>query len=258
MIGALSKFANELKGHMLKGRVTVYAPSSSSATNWQNFFGTNKSIYTMSGHISFSEGMFRPKLPNEFKAINFIIAGSSEPHKGQLSVVYAFINFYNQYYKQDKTNYRDFTLTIAGIKPEAGGYYTDFIINASSSLKEKIKLLYNPDINQMHEAMAGCNFTITYSIKDSFSIVTMEGMAYGHPIVRSESSGRAEQLTPYNGWPVSTKEWEGLVDTIECVLNKEKTSNEELAEMSKKSIEIAKKNHNARYRIIEDIAKAAK
>lgn len=257
MIGALGKFSNELKKQVLAGIATIYVPSSSSAVNWQKFFGIKKGIRTMSGHISYSSGMFVPKSPDKFEKIDFIIAGSSEPHKGQLSVEYAFISFYNQYYKHNKTKYRNFSLTIAGIKKDTGGYYAEYIINAASSLNDKVKLIHYPNLKQMHEAMADCNFTITYSIKDSFSIVTMEGMAFGHPIIRSESSGRHEQLSSDNGWAVDTKEWEKLVDTIEVVLNKDKTTNKELAKMSIKSVEIAKKNHDAKYRIINDITKAA-
>lgn len=254
MLGALNKFSSALKDLINKGLVTVYTPSSNSALNWQKFFNLKKGIYSMPGHITYSKGMFVPKAPDMFNEIDFIIAGSSEPHKGQLGVLYAFINFYNQYYKGNEAKYRDFLLTIAGLK-DSGGYYSDFIINASKSLKEKVKLIYNPNLKKMHKAMAESNFTITYSIKDSFSIVTMEGMAFGHPIIRSESSGRQEQLSSGNGWGVSTSEWEKLVDTIEVVLNKDKTSNQKLAKMSTKSIEIAKKNLNTEYRLINDLKK---
>lgn len=254
MIGALKKFTSELRELVLNKKATIYAPSQRSSENWKEALGLKDGVHTMPGHITLSEGMFEPKKQGDFKQINFITAGSSEPHKGQLSVEYAFINFYNQYYKRNRNLYREFTLTIAGVKRDAGRYYADFIMNASKGLDDKVLLIHDPNMEQVHRAMAKSNFTVTYSIKDSFSIVTMEGMAYGHPIIRSESSGQAEQLTPENGWGVDTSDWEGLVNTIELVLNKKKTSERKLLKMSTKSQEIAKNNIESDYRIIDDVA----
>lgn len=257
-IGSLKSFCKEIREHINKGDITIYAPSVNSTKNWQIFFGVKKGIYSMPGHVSYSEGMFVPKKPEQFNKIDFIVAGSTEPHKGQLSVLYAFINFYNQYYKDNRKKYRDFSLTIAGIKKDSGKYYADFIINAAKSLGDMVKLIYSPNQKQMHDAMEKCNFTITYSIKDSFSIVTVEGMAFGHPIIRSESSGRQEQLDTKNGWAADTSEWEKLVEIIETVLNKDKTKNDKLAKMSARSVEIAKNNYNSKYRFIKDITKTIK
>jgi GT2 family glycosyltransferase len=253
MLGALNEHTGEFSELINQGLVTVYAPSKNSTKNWQVHFGLKKNIYPMSGHITYHNSMFAKKQPEDFNEVNFIIAGSSEPHKGQLSVLYAFIDFYHQYYLNNKEKYRDFSLTIAGIKKIEGGYYAAFIENASKSLGNKVALLYNPDIQQMHKAMSNCNFTITYSIKDSFSIVTMEGMAFGHPIIRSESSGREEQFNGKNGWAVDTTEWDKLVNVIEEVLSKNKVSNQKLADMSYESIKISEQNYKSNYKLLDDI-----
>lgn len=253
MLGVLKQYSEDLRELINKNQLTVYAPSSNSIKNWQNFFQTKVNIHKMSGRISYNKDMFSVKKASDFEKIDFIIAGSSEPHKGQLGVLYALISFYNHYYQNDKRKYRDFSLTISGIKPDAGGYYVSFIENAAVELGKRVKLIYNPDLETMHGAMSRSNFTVTYSIKDSFSLVTVEGMAFGHPIIRSESSGRDEQLTGKNGWPTETTHWGGLVETLEEILNKDKTSGAKLAAMSRESVKIAKKNYSSEYRIISDV-----
>ena len=100
---------------------------------------------------------------------------------------------------------------------------------------------------------------MTFSIADSLSMVTFEGMSFGHPIIRSEASGQDEQLSiGRNGWLARTTNWLDLVDSIEDVLNKNKTPNSKLAKMSEESIKIAKKNHSSTYRILNDIERHTK
>ena len=100
------------------------------------------------------------------------------------------------------------------------------------------------------------NVTITYSSDESYSMVTIEGMVFGHPIIRSEASGVDEQLKPgVNGFQVETTDLYTLVSAVEEILNKDKTSTKKLVSMSKMSNKIAMGNINSKYKIISDIEK---
>ena len=81
-------------------------------------------------------------------------------------------------------------------------------------------------------------------------------MAFGHPIIRSEASGAEEQLDGGStGWAVSTEDLSTLVNAIEELLNKDKTSVDSLIKMSKASNKIALNNIENNYSIVSDISK---
>jgi hypothetical protein len=81
-------------------------------------------------------------------------------------------------------------------------------------------------------------------------------MATGHPIIRNESAGQKEQLVNNkNGYAVSSKDFAGLVEVIEKMLNKNKTSNKDLALMSKYSYKIAKEATKKEYVILKELYK---
>lgn len=237
-------------------KVTVYAPSSGSTRNWKKYFDTDKNILPMPGRISFGSKMFVPKTDKDFDKINFVLAGSREPRKGILNVMHALQTIDKYHLQKSPGKYRDFTLTIAG-NDYGGDFYNRFVQNEAKYFGNRIKLLGNTHHDDIYKILAKSNITITYSLTDSLSMVTFEGMAFGHPIIRSEVSGLEEQLiVGKNGWLARTSNWGELVDTIEEVLNKDKTSNKRLASMSRESIKIAESNYRSRYRILDDIKKS--
>jgi GT2 family glycosyltransferase/glycosyltransferase involved in cell wall biosynthesis len=237
-----------------KGKMTIYVPSSQTMLNWQKYLGTKCGFHIMPGRIFIDDGDFTIRSKTNFDKIDFSIVGSS-PMKGQLSVVQAMISFYHEYFQKNPNRYRDFSLNIIGIEDESIDWRIGFLRNAAKGL-EQVKIYKKRSHNEVHKLLKKFNFTILYSITEAFSMATMEGMAFGHPIIRNESSGQKEQLKPgVNGWAVDTKDWWGLVQTIEEILNKEKTSNEKLAKMSAESVKIARENRRQKYRLIDDVNK---
>ncbi|HRN97006.1 MAG TPA: glycosyltransferase [Candidatus Saccharibacteria bacterium] len=236
------------------GKMTLYSPSVMTTDGWKKAIGTTKNMYVMSGKINnLDSRMFKQRTSKDFNKINFILSGSSIPRKGALSVVYAINGFYNSFYTKDKQKYRDFTLTILGVGDDEY-FYNDFIKQSSKSFADKINLPpRQEDFRGVYDLFSKCNFTITYSVDETYSIVTIEGMSFGHPIIRSEVPGLQEQLkVGKNGWLAPTTDWWKLVEAIEEVLNKTKTSNDKLQQMSQESINIAEKAYNTPYRFIKD------
>ncbi len=73
-------------------------------------------------------------------------------------------------------------------------------------------------------------------------------MATGHPILRNDSSGIDEQLFEgKNGFYLESDDFNQVVDIIEAVLNKSKTSNEGLAKMSEYSNKVGLDQENNTY-----------
>jgi glycosyltransferase involved in cell wall biosynthesis len=208
----------------------------------------------MSGRIVFREGMFEKRQKTDFDKIKFVTSGSCYGNKGQLSIELALISFYNTFFKKSPEKYRDFEINIIGLDKDIKNYYSRTITEAAPGLDGRINLYHHMSQSEAFDIFKDSNLTITYSLEESFSMVTVEGMAYGHPIIRSDNSGSEEQLKEgKNGWKVSTKDWYGLVLAFEDLLNKEKTSNQKLLDMSNESIKIAKANYNSKYKIVEDI-----
>lgn len=234
-------------------KITMYNPSQATVDGWKNFLNINKNVHVMSGRVKYDERMFKKRPKSDFEEINFVSSGSSVPRKGYLSTVYAFISFYNYFYKNNPSKYRNFSLNIWGFE-EDDYFYNDFIKNASEGLSDRIKLLPKAiSLDAVYDFFVENNFNITYSIDETYSMVTMENMSFGHPVIRSEVPGLKEQLRQgKNGWIAPTTDWWRLVEVIEEVLNKEKTSLEKLKKMSDESIKIAIKQYEKPYRLIND------
>ena len=251
--GVTREYSNRIKKLIKGNKITIYTPSDQSNNNWKKHFKETNNIHSMPGHVTFHKGMFKKRSAKDFNTINFIIAGSREPRKGIISVLNALATVHKYHIQQNPDKYRDFTLTIVG-DDHKNDFHNRFIKNQSSFFGDKIRLLPGMSQTDLYPIIKNSNITITFSVGDSLSMTTFEGMAFGHPIIRSETSGQEEQLAPgKNGWLAQTTNWLELVDSIEEALNKEKTSNEKLSEMSAASINIAKLNHENRFRILDDI-----
>lgn len=251
--GATDKYRRSIGQLVKDGQITIYAPSSNSVKNWKNYFDVDVNIFSMPGHVSFHKDMFKEKIEKDFEDIDFIIAGSREPRKGILNVIHALITVERYHIQRDPGQYRNFTLTIVGNDHKCD-FYNRFIKNESSYFKDRVKLIGDTSQENLYDIIKKSNLTVTYSIADSLSMVSFEGMAFGHPIIRSEASGQEEQLIEGgNGWLTHTTNWIELVDAIEEVLNKKKTPSSKLSKMSAESVRIAKDNYTSNYRILDDI-----
>jgi len=235
-----------------RDKITMYVPSSGSRNNWKKYANSSKNIHVMPGRVGIKIEENAARSAKDFDSINFITTGTLAPIKGQLSIVHAIDAFYHQHYLKAPRQYRDFKLSIVGLDNNPFNFYSSSTKNTARGLEAHVKLYPRISVDEVYKILRRTNFTITFSIAESFSMSTMEGMAFGHPIIRSESSGRYEQLGG-NGWAVDTRKWYELVAAIEEVLNKAKTSNQKLADMSKRSLEIARQNYNQKYKIIKDI-----
>jgi len=194
----------------------------------------------------------------DFDKIKFVIVGSPDARKGSLEVVYAFTSFYNNLYKGNESKYRDFSLTVVGLSDDPryieSKLYSDRVRVAAKGLGDKVILYGHQPEHKTLEIIKENNLTVLYSLYECLPRVVFDGMAFGHPLLRNDCSGYEEQLVDgVNGWKTSSEDWQGLVSSIEEIVNKKKTSNSKLASMSKESAKLAEKFTDAKYIVIDDI-----
>jgi glycosyltransferase involved in cell wall biosynthesis len=217
--------------------------------------------------FQFPEEKFKVRKAHDFDELRFVATGSlMDMRKGQYPVLYALLDFYHNHYKPSPEKYRNFHVEFIGAyeKSDLGMHSAYHVKNIKKQFDLSALGLgnhYSITATMSHEKaiekIEKANITICYSLHEALPIFVYEGMAAGHPLIRNESPGQEEQLVDgENGFAVSSKDFAGLVEVIEELLNKNKTSNEDLAKMSKLSNEIAQKATSNEYSIIEDIRNA--
>ena len=236
-------------------KAKLYAVSKGSAEAYKEFFGTDKNTEVMNFRFDFPSDRFAVKDPEDFEKLDFVVTGAvSDGRKGQLPILYAFLNFYNNFYKKNPKTYRDFSLKFIGV--DEAGYIKKQMEVSAKGLDGKCEIVGQIPRAKVLDFVEEANMTICYSYHESMGIFVYEGMAFGHPIIRNDCYGQEEQLIDGgNGWAVRNDDYQTLCDAIEESLNLEKTSNDKLAKMSKVSEEIAEKATHPEYFVIDEIKK---
>ena len=247
-------------------KAKIYAVSDNVKNEYVNFFGTSKNIELMPFRFLFSDNDFRIRNPGDFDNISFVSTGSlMDMRKGQYPILYAFLDFYHNCYIKNPDDYRNFDIKFIGAYEKFdlsknAPYHIQNIMSQFSlsahNLDDHIIILPSMSHDDAISEIKKSDFTICYSLHEALPIFVYEGMAAGHPIIRNDCAGKEEQLIENeNGFAVYSDDFSGLVDTIEKILNKSKTSNKKLSEMSSISNKIAKKATKNTYQIIDEIAK---
>ena len=236
-------------------KAKLYSVSKGSAEAYKEFFGTDKNTEVMNFRFDFPSDRFAVKDPEDFEKLDFVVTGAvSDGRKGQLPILYAFLNFYNNFYKKNPKIYRDFSLKFIGV--DEAGYIKKQMEVSAKGLDGKCEIVGQIPRAKVLDFVEEANMTICYSYHESMGIFVYEGMAFGHPIIRNDCYGQEEQLIDGgNGWAVRNDDYQTLCDAIEESLNLEKTSNDKLAKMSKVSEEIAEKATHSEYFVIDEIKK---
>lgn len=240
-----------------RNKMRLFSVSEATKREYIQFFGTKKNIEKMQFRFDFPDTRFRELSPKDFsKKLNFILPGSAaDARKGQLPILYAFLDFYDNFYKKNPDKYRDFSLRFVGV--DGDNFVVRQLKLSAKGLGKRFCLVGKVTRNKSLEYISKSNIMLCYSIHEALPIFVYEGMAFGDPIIRNNSSGAEEQLrSGQNGFAVSSDDFNGFVHVIEKTLNKYKTSNETLANMSKFSRKIAKKATGNKFYAIDEIVEA--
>lgn len=235
-----------IKKMLESNKMKLLVPAHKIWKNYLNYFETKSNIKLFPYKHSVPQKYKRVLKASDFsKKLTFILPGTvGDGRKGQLPIFYAFVYFYERYFKLNPEKYRDFELVFVGISND---FLSRQIVAHSKALDNHFTTHGKVTWTQNLEIVARANVTICYSIREALPLFVFEGMAAGHPILRNDSSGMQEQLFEgKNGYLLDSNDYDQVVLTIENILNKQTTSNALLASMSSYSNKIAlqqEKNH---------------
>lgn len=239
---------------MHQKKLTLLVPAKKIYDEYKKHFGASSDIVLQPYKLVTDKKYHRTLRAADFsKKISFILPGTvGDGRKGQLPLLYAFISFYQRYYKQNASDYRDFELVFVGMTDD---FLSRQILNhADSSLAGRFKSYGRVTKNQHLDILLKSNMTLCYSLREALPLFVFEGMTAGHPILRNDSSGVDEQLEAgKNGFLLDSKDFDQVVKTIERVLNKSKTSDKSLALMSTRSYKIAASQEKNTYKPMADM-----
>jgi glycosyltransferase involved in cell wall biosynthesis len=236
-----------IKKLLASKKLTMFTAGQKTQDNYQEYFGDEDQIKIQYYKVEVPKKNQHIRTESDFDKLRFLLPGTvGDGRKGHLPVLYALMNFKTYYYDKNPDKYRDFSLEFIGLGPD---FLSRQIENhAPLGLGEHFTSRKHILHEDYLEAVFNSNVTICYSLREALPLFVFEGMYAGHVIMRNDSSGMIEQLDEgKNGYYLDTNSYQQVVESLEEILNKEKTSNKKLADMSKHSYEIAAKQADNNY-----------
>ncbi len=245
--------ARRISTLLQKDKIIMFIAAEKAMKNYQKYFEQTKNIRLQPYKYVIPKKFQKMRSEDDFKTIKFILTGNvADGRKGQLPILYAFRAFIDQYHAKNPKAYRDFELTYVGLSRDF--ISKQILDHADKLLGKRFKHYGQVAHDRSSELMMQSNVTICYSLRECLPLFVFEGMAAGHPVLRNDSSGMVEQLYPgKNGFYLDSADYNQIVDTLEEILNKTKTTNKHLAEMSKYSNKISLNQANNTYQPMIDV-----
>lgn len=227
-------------------KLTILVPSQQTASDYNKFFDTDL-VKPITLRVNVPKEYHIKKHASDFDTARFLISGNPlDGRKGQLLFLAALQKFNFTYRDKDPESYRDYSLDLLAI-----GH--DYISQQIRILGDKIlgdKIHIHPVLtyDQAITIANKCNITVCTSLNESFALYVAEGMLLGNVLLRNRSSGWQEQIKDgVNGYLFNNDDIDQLVDKIELLLNKKKTTSQQLSIMGGKSLDMASKFIEANY-----------
>lgn len=246
-----------IKRLLEKDKIVIYTAAVKTRNHYIEHFGHEKNIHLQIYRIKMAEKRHKIRDAEDFKTLRFILPGMmGDTRKGQLPVAYAFMEFKRRFYDVNPEKYRDFKLIYIGMGKDFPS--RQLLKHTGKGLGEHF-VGYKPMSHEkcLDEVMKA-NVTICYSLRECLPMYVYEGMVAGHPILRNDSSGMEEQLKDgVNGFYIDSSDINQLVEQIEVIANKKKTSGSLLVSMSKASHDITLPLENIEYKELIDSIEVA-
>lgn len=246
-----------IKRLMGKGRIIMFVAAVKTRDNYVKHFGVDDQVRTQAYRVDVAKEFHKQRSESDFEKLDFILPGMvGDGRKGQLPIIYAFIEFKKRYFDLSPENYRDFSLTYIGLGKD---FLSRQLLNHSKSgLGDKFIHYGKVSHEKCFEYVLKANVTVCYSMREALPMFVYEGMVAGHPLLRNDSSGMEEQLVDgENGFYLESKDFEQVVETIEKMCRIDVTSSKKLSKMSEKSYDIATKLEHLKYDTIGECISTA-
>ncbi len=238
LLGELKKQVSDL---LNAGKMHFLTPALQAARNYREYFNNQEAVQVQ-GFRSLPP--FRRTLEASAfseKLTGVLVGDESKGRKGHATIGYAYLSLLDQYVSKDPKLYRKPHLNFVGIG-ELPLWLSQVCEQLNNAFGKKFVPYGVLPKDKCLSVIFNSNMTICASYMECLPNSVFEGMFAGHPLVRNGCSGVDEQLIDgENGYLFNDKSFKSVVQTLERIHNREKTSDEKLAAMSAKSLEIAMK-----------------
>ena len=252
-----SFWTTRIKEMLKTGRMEFRAAGTRTTNSYKKYFDDTEHIHRQQYRLRFEQKYHRVLQPSDFsEKIKIVLPGTlNDGRKGQLPIFYAFADFLARYYKPNPDKYRDFELIFVTLDKD---FLSKQIEKHEGALEGRFVAHGRLSHEKTLAVIQSAHVTACYSLREALPLFVFEGMIMGHPVLRNDCSGMEEQLIEgENGFYLDSNDFRQVVETIERMLNREKTTDPMLAAMSAKSYEIAKKQALVSYKPLIDSAHEA-
>jgi len=220
------------------GSLKLLFPSKRTAEEYDELFGAQMA-FPINLRVEVDKHYIRPKTAKDFTAIDFLLSGTAgDGRKGQVLALSAFHSFIKDYYEKDPSKYRPFKLHLVAVDR------TTYIAQqvrwiGETQLADHVIIYDSLPKAEALDITSKCNAVICCSLNETFGLYVAEGMLMGHIVLRNNTAGVDEQLQEgVNGYMIDHTNILKFAKTLEKILNVSTVSNEDLLQMSNKSVEI--------------------
>ena len=221
--------------HLVDSRsLSLLFPSKRTANEYKELLNVEEA-QSINLHVEVDPKYQQEKTEHDFDSIEFLISGSAgDGRKGQILALNAFYAFVKNFEEKNPKDYRPFKLHLVAVDHE---YIAQQIRWISDSLfADRVIVYESMPKTEALEITSRCNAVICCSLNETFGLYIAEGMLMGHVLLRNNSAGIDEQLVDgKNGFFIDHTDINQFASRIEAILNKKRTTNKDLVEMSKYS-----------------------
>ena len=206
--------------------------------NWLGYFGNR--LFCLTPRLvldQLTQPLFEHSTPS-FESLHFqLTAMAGAGQKGHLWLIRVLEQVLaRQGAKQQ--HLRPISLSFIGLEEGPYAAFTREIISrAQTLLGDSFHWTYHGSKSDALVAMANANFSVCCSLEETFSLVSVEAMALGQPLLRTRTGGWSEQLDPgINGFDLGLPGPEVRLEHVELfhqLRDPAIFSNEHLLQMSR-------------------------
>lgn len=217
-------------GHALNmGRIRIISPSLGTTRNLQKSLKSNL-IETK----PYSINQYPICEKNFEEVLNIHLTGSTHDFRKNQHFALILVSLIEQQIKIRQSQFRKIHLTLIGVNQDTA--YGKSIHNLASSMKNYVSIYPPKTKEETIEIIKRCNTVLCISEYEALPLFVSESMTMGHIVLRNNCSGVDEQLLDgQNGLLLDLSNLHEASEKILTLLDKHKTSNAQLEEMSNES-----------------------
>jgi glycosyltransferase involved in cell wall biosynthesis len=219
---------------MAQGRLTILVPSKRVKAEYDGLFG-NANTRILPFKMAAGTQDVVPLHADNYSSLRFLLSGKpTDGNKGHMVALAAFHEFMKAYYEIDPDTYRPFTLTLVGMTDD---YISKQILSTGATvLGARLRAFPVVSHEASLEITRDCNAVICCSFTETGPLYVIEGMSYGHIVLRNNAGGMEDQLDDgINGFRIDSTDIRQFAGVLARVLNKTTMADSRLQTMGRAS-----------------------